>query len=712
MQNHEENLASRVNGSLQPLLGVTVTVKTPTGLLATIYSDDGVTVQPNPMFTNANGLYGFRAANGPYKLTFSGPQIESYERDIDLYDPDDAQPLTQAQAALPSATERIGHQPIGASTPVTLSEHLRGLESSSSPDARFAYRKRVLKRFPRLLPDEAALVATYGAHGGYQSFTIDHVARELFLCSVTKQIVSVFDWDTSEYKRSFSLGAATVVTENLVVRYEGNSRFLYARSSNSSLHKYDITVLPTSLSTVSSVTTVDIGVDRSFSFQNGQWTVEDRALPLSGKRRRHRYIKYDTAFQRTGDVDFGLMNSGAGEDSLYGASGVPKHQGMCEYQSGYLLSFGGSWATGQPVDPYSYQGVKTFTGTGQLVLDALMRPDLMRDTLLAQGVPCTKIENEGVHVAPDGQMISMYITLVAGDSGSSADGVVFLEEFSRHPAAVDFSPCAVSFSVNDVRLMQTGLFPRSYPGDKMYNPVTGAAMETWDALIDFMAATDMTTLRYYSSSVSINDFAGAPVPNGYVVEITNANNSTFWIEATGFGVARYWRVSGAPGARVQAEHFPSAGGRNVPYILAQSGVSSAVITGTTAETTVGTVTVPANALGPNGRLEIDTHWGCSNSANNKTLKVKFGGGIFFQPVATTSVQLVGSAEIRNAGATNSQFGGISSGANVTGLGNSAAAPATSAADTTVSQDITFTVTLANAADNAWLKGYTVTVFPG
>jgi hypothetical protein len=113
MQNHEENLASRVNGSLQPLLGVMVSVKTLTGLLATIYGDDGVTVQPNPMFTNANGLYGFRAANGPYKLTFSGPQIESYERDIDLYDPDDEPPLTQAQAALPSAASRVGFQADG-----------------------------------------------------------------------------------------------------------------------------------------------------------------------------------------------------------------------------------------------------------------------------------------------------------------------------------------------------------------------------------------------------------------------------------------------------------------------------------------------------------------------------------------------------------------------------------------------------------------------
>ena len=113
MQNFEENLASRVNGSLQPLLGVSVTVKTAQGLLATIYSDNGATTQGNPMETDANGRFGFYAANGDYVLTFSGPQIHTYERPIDLYDPDDAQPFTQAQAALPSAASRVGFQADG-----------------------------------------------------------------------------------------------------------------------------------------------------------------------------------------------------------------------------------------------------------------------------------------------------------------------------------------------------------------------------------------------------------------------------------------------------------------------------------------------------------------------------------------------------------------------------------------------------------------------
>jgi len=123
MQNFEENLASRVNGSLQPLLGVSVTVKTAMGLLATIYSDNGATTQGNPMTTDANGRFGFYAANGDYVLTFSGPQIQTYERPIDLYDPDDAQPLTQAQAALPSAASRIGYQLSGTGSVARTTEN-------------------------------------------------------------------------------------------------------------------------------------------------------------------------------------------------------------------------------------------------------------------------------------------------------------------------------------------------------------------------------------------------------------------------------------------------------------------------------------------------------------------------------------------------------------------------------------------------------------
>lgn len=108
MLKFEENLASRVSGALQPMLGVKVTVTAANGLLATLYADDESTVLGNPMTTDTNGYFGFKAANGDYTLTFAGAQIETAMRKIELYDADDNPPLTLAEAAGVTGAERIG----------------------------------------------------------------------------------------------------------------------------------------------------------------------------------------------------------------------------------------------------------------------------------------------------------------------------------------------------------------------------------------------------------------------------------------------------------------------------------------------------------------------------------------------------------------------------------------------------------------------------
>lgn len=125
MLKFEENLASRVSGALQPMLGVQVTVTAKNGLLATLYADDESAVLTNPLTTDANGYFGFKAANGEYTLTFAGAQIEASKRNIELYDADDDPPLTLSQAAAPTAASRIGYQPAGeGSTPRTVENKL------------------------------------------------------------------------------------------------------------------------------------------------------------------------------------------------------------------------------------------------------------------------------------------------------------------------------------------------------------------------------------------------------------------------------------------------------------------------------------------------------------------------------------------------------------------------------------------------------------
>jgi hypothetical protein len=109
MQNYQENLAARVQGVLQPLLGVSVLVTAANGQPAALYKDDGVTPLGNPLITDADGYFAFFAPNGRYTLTFSGAQIQTSSRTIELYDADDVPPVTQQQLASASGAGMIGY---------------------------------------------------------------------------------------------------------------------------------------------------------------------------------------------------------------------------------------------------------------------------------------------------------------------------------------------------------------------------------------------------------------------------------------------------------------------------------------------------------------------------------------------------------------------------------------------------------------------------
>lgn len=108
MQRYEENLVSKVNGVLQPLLGVSVTVTDENDLSAALYSDNGVTPLLQPLTTDANGYFGFYAANGSYIVTGRGAQIGTITRKVELYDPADAPPATLSDLAAPTGASKIG----------------------------------------------------------------------------------------------------------------------------------------------------------------------------------------------------------------------------------------------------------------------------------------------------------------------------------------------------------------------------------------------------------------------------------------------------------------------------------------------------------------------------------------------------------------------------------------------------------------------------
>lgn len=145
----------------------------------------------------------------------------------------------------------------------------------------------------------------------------------------------------------------------------------------------------------------------------------------------------------------------------------------------------------------------------------------------------------------------------------------------------------------------------------------------------------------------------------------------------------------------------------IPYTVQQSAVA-VPLTGSTSETTLATVTIPGGAIGPTGRCIITTLWSYTNSANNKTLKVRFGGTNYMNIVVGATAAYQNINIIRNITASSQKA--MPSGA--APFGASGGAIPTSSVDTTADITVLFTVQLANSGEIARLEGYSVEVVYG
>lgn len=145
-------------------------------------------------------------------------------------------------------------------------------------------------------------------------------------------------------------------------------------------------------------------------------------------------------------------------------------------------------------------------------------------------------------------------------------------------------------------------------------------------------------------------------------------------------------------------------GLQSPGVVGSSGADSSV-TGTLTATVLASVIIPANALGPNGRIQIWHDSTVTNNANNKIVGVNLGGTGFGSYTLTASNGLVMCTQIIAKGATNSQWC-LPAG---NGFGATGAAAITGAVDMTQAQTLQIIGTLANVADTITLRGLTVLV---
>jgi hypothetical protein len=133
-------------------------------------------------------------------------------------------------------------------------------------------------------------------------------------------------------------------------------------------------------------------------------------------------------------------------------------------------------------------------------------------------------------------------------------------------------------------------------------------------------------------------------------------------------------------------------------------------TGSTSETTLATISVPAGAMGPNGMVRVTAQASAAaNNANAKTLRLRFGSSAFQSvPLASTRTNRF-SRLIANKGAANAQ---VSYPAGALSDGSVNVAPATMAIDTSAAFDITLTIQLADGSDTVVLDQYLVELIHG
>jgi hypothetical protein len=130
---------------------------------------------------------------------------------------------------------------------------------------------------------------------------------------------------------------------------------------------------------------------------------------------------------------------------------------------------------------------------------------------------------------------------------------------------------------------------------------------------------------------------------------------------------KFWRIAAvaflfATQSLAQPGPLPGAGGAGgaAPYIATTTGAVS--LTGTTAETNLAALKIPANTIGKNGAVEIFTIWSYTNGSNNKSMLVRYtqgaasivGGSTGVVTVATTTTSASLGWIIRANNATNAQ----------------------------------------------------------
>lgn len=172
----------------------------------------------------------------------------------------------------------------------------------------------------------------------------------------------------------------------------------------------------------------------------------------------------------------------------------------------------------------------------------------------------------------------------------------------------------------------------------------------------------------------------------------------------------YWFVASSTTAGTVYNSTYTSGVPRTGSLTAFSTTGPGAFTGDTGTVTSVSVTVPANAMGPNGRLEIQAANLQNGTGGNKVYNIRLSTLQCWNITLTTHTGTTQHCSVTNRGKTNVQSASYLYG-HSSGSGGTAFAT-DGALDTTTDLTVTFTIATAVATDYSVLENHRVVVIRG
>lgn len=336
----------------------------------------------------------------------------------------------------------------------------------------------------------------------------------------TKRLIVVYNRSTSAEVRKFYAGTAG--GESVHVETVGGSRFLYVKSSGSSIGKYDITTLPTEMSTKSPTTTYDVGLNYNFCKNNNDWIIEQDTATRMSSTTREVFGIYQNNLS-TIKRYFTLDPSVSGFWGTNLNFDTPKRQGIVALDGNLYQTVGGNYYIGDATTPYRNQGVQLISSSGDIAESYTYNPNELASILTAEGETVTRIEHESGFVY-DGKIYALVVYNFEVPNTNGASHKYCLVEYGAPDAKY-------TVGTNAEVIMSRQSDPYMPPvNGKLKNEYNGTNINSMKDLIKFMYNANRTEASFYSSDVTIKDEDGVTLPGGVTVRVTSTKNGVYWVQ--------------------------------------------------------------------------------------------------------------------------------------------------------------------------------------